>query len=223
MFRFHLRIILAGLIFCGIILAFSGFKSSWRIWAYLALWVVTQSVNALIVERKNPGLMAERMRRKKDTEPWDKTVLSLYSLTALLFFPAVIGLELRLSQSLPWPWRVSAAGFLLYISAFAFATWAMVHNRHFEATVRIQTDRDHRVICDGPYRFVRHPGYIGGMIGLLAIPLILGSKWAFAPAGLAVVFLILRTALEDATLRKKLAGYAEYAAKVRYRLVPGIW
>ena len=100
----------------------------------------------------------------------------------------------------------------------------MVVNPHFEKTVRIQTDRDHRLIDTGPYRIVRHPGYLGTILSfILSAPLLLGSWWAFVPAAASTASLIVRTALEDRTLRTELAGYEDYARRVRYRLAPGIW
>ena len=96
-------------------------------------------------------------------------------------------------------------------------------NRFFAAVVRIQEDRGHTVISSGPYRVVRHPGYAGGTWTWLAMPLMLGTLWSYIPAIATVAFICLRTALEDRTLRKELPGYAEYAQRTRYRLVPGIW
>jgi protein-S-isoprenylcysteine O-methyltransferase Ste14 len=96
-------------------------------------------------------------------------------------------------------------------------------NRFFSAVVRIQRDREHTVVTSGPYRLIRHPGYAGALITSLAIPLLLGSLWALIPAALVVCLLILRTALEDRTLQEKLDGYREYAGRVRYRLLPGVW
>ena len=97
-------------------------------------------------------------------------------------------------------------------------------NTHFEKTVRIQHDRGHRVVDSGPYRIVRHPGYLGTIIGfVLATPLLLGSWWAFAPAVVAAAFLVVRTALEDRTLNKELDGYQTYTQNVRYHLLPGAW
>jgi protein-S-isoprenylcysteine O-methyltransferase Ste14 len=98
-----------------------------------------------------------------------------------------------------------------------------VVNRFFSGTVRIQTERGHHVVTDGPYRFVRHPGYAGALLGFVLIPLLLDSVWAFIPAVLLIAITFVRTALEDATLQKELPGYAEYAQTTRYRLIPGIW
>jgi protein-S-isoprenylcysteine O-methyltransferase Ste14 len=99
----------------------------------------------------------------------------------------------------------------------------MVVNPFFEKTVRIQTEHGHHVIDTGPYAFVRHPGYLGFAGWMVSIPLLLASAWAFIPALLAVVGIVVRTALEDRTLYAELPGYAEYTTRVHFRLVPGIW
>jgi len=101
--------------------------------------------------------------------------------------------------------------------------WAMAANKFFSATVRIQEERGHTVATGGPYRYVRHPGYVGWLMLTLATPVVLGSRWALVPAGITVILTILRTALEDRTLHSELEGYREYAERVRYRLLPGIW
>ena len=99
----------------------------------------------------------------------------------------------------------------------------MGENPFFEKTVRIQSDRGHRVVDIGPYRLVRHPGYLGFFGWILSTPLLLGSWWAFVPALLSIAGIVVRTALEDRTLKAELPGYADYAKRTRYRLVPGIW
>jgi protein-S-isoprenylcysteine O-methyltransferase Ste14 len=99
----------------------------------------------------------------------------------------------------------------------------MASNRFFSSVVRIQTDRGHTVATGGPYRFVRHPGYVGMMVSALGTTILLGSLWAFIPATLLIGLIIFRTALEDRTLQNELEGYKEYAARVRYRLLPGVW
>jgi protein-S-isoprenylcysteine O-methyltransferase Ste14 len=96
-------------------------------------------------------------------------------------------------------------------------------NNWFSSTVRIQMDRDQHVVQDGPYRYVRHPGYVGGILMAVSASLILGSLWALIPASIVVLLLVIRTYLEDTTLQKELPGYADYTKKVRYRLVPGLW
>ena len=106
---------------------------------------------------------------------------------------------------------------------YAFSSWALIENRFFAGTVRIQTERGHHVISGGPYRIVRHPGYAGAVLGYLLIPVLLDSAWAFVPAILLLIVMITRTALEDKTLQAELPGYKEFAQRTRYRLIPGIW
>jgi len=115
------------------------------------------------------------------------------------------------------------AGVIVAVLAAALIAWAMRSNKFFSSVVRIQKDRGHSVITGGPYRFVRHPGYAGMAAFTLATPLILNSRWAFVPAVATAAITVLRTALEDRTLRLELEGYAAYARRVKYRLVPAIW
>jgi protein-S-isoprenylcysteine O-methyltransferase Ste14 len=102
-------------------------------------------------------------------------------------------------------------------------TWAESVNRFFEPTVRIQTDRGHRVIDTGPYALARHPGYVAACLLCLGMPLSLGSFWALIPAVLSCLLLVVRTVMGDRTLRDELTGYEEYTQRVRYRLIPGVW
>jgi len=114
-------------------------------------------------------------------------------------------------------------GFILISLGYAFAMWAFIENRFFSSTVRIQTDRGH-VVCDsGPYRIVRHPGYAGNILPLLGIVLALGSVWTLIPAAVALIISVIRTALEDQALQEDLPGYRDYAQRVHYRLIPGIY
>ena len=101
--------------------------------------------------------------------------------------------------------------------------WALVENRFFSSTVRIQTDRGHAVCDSGPYRIVRHPGYAGNILPLAGIVLALGSVWTLIPAMVALIIAVIRTTLEDRTLQDELPGYRDYAQRVRYRLIPGIF
>lgn len=101
--------------------------------------------------------------------------------------------------------------------------WAQAVNRFFEPGVRLQRERGQYVVTSGPYAAVRHPGYAGALMTFAGLALALGSWWALVPAAVAGALLILRTALEDALLRERLEGYADYARRVRFRLVPGVW
>jgi protein-S-isoprenylcysteine O-methyltransferase Ste14 len=96
-------------------------------------------------------------------------------------------------------------------------------NRFFSAVIRIQTDRGHHVVSSGPYRIVRHPGYVGGLTYWMPVSVALGSAWALIRSALFLIVTVIRTALEDRTLHRELPGYPEYAVRVRYRLIPGVW
>ncbi|MHC4931710.1 MAG: methyltransferase family protein [Planctomycetota bacterium] len=192
-------------------------------WAFLALLVTGQSVSALYIRRRQPGLLSRRSRPGKGTKVWDKAWLSVFALhyLAIMFVGALDSGRFGWSSMPTWLWGLGAA---LYMVSLVLVTRAMAANPFFEKTVRIQTELDHRVIDSGPYRFVRHPGYVGTILGfLLATPMLLGSWWAFLPAISAAAWLVLRTCIEDRTLRRELPGYADYARRVRYRLLPGVW
>jgi len=120
-------------------------------------------------------------------------------------------------------WWGCVLGYALLITGIVGLTWAESVNKFFEPTVRIQTDRGHKVIDTGPYALVRHPGYVSACLIFVGLPLSLGSLWALIPAVLSCLLLVLRTIWEDGTLRQELAGYKEYALRVRYRLLPGVW
>jgi protein-S-isoprenylcysteine O-methyltransferase Ste14 len=123
----------------------------------------------------------------------------------------------------PVSWWVCVLGYFLLSIALVGLTWAESVNKFFEPSVRIQTDRGHKVIDTGPYAIIRHPGYVFGFLFFLGMPLALGSLWALIPAFLVCALLVVRTILEDRTLRAELPGYQEYAQRVRYKLVPGVW
>ena len=112
---------------------------------------------------------------------------------------------------------------MIILTGFALGTYALVENRFFSSVVRIQTDRGHQVVSSGPYRWMRHPGYTGGILTYLATPIFLDSNWAFLASLVITILLIVRTALEDRTLQTELEGYNEYAEEVRFRLLPGVW
>jgi protein-S-isoprenylcysteine O-methyltransferase Ste14 len=121
------------------------------------------------------------------------------------------------------PIEFTIAAVVMSLLAFFFALWAMAVNPYFESTVRIQHDRHHQVCNSGPYKIVRHPGYVGLILTRLAAPLILGSWWGLIPSGVIVLLIIFRTALEDRILQKELSGYKTYTTITRYRLIPFVW
>ena len=193
-----------------------------RGWIYLAVNVFGIAVTSILVNWKNPDIIAARSRLHADAKAFDKLFTALY---ALLMFvvPAVAGLDaVRFGWS-SMPFDTVWPGVFLFLLATMPAAWAMTVNPFLENQVRIQTDRGHRVIATGPYRLVRHPMYVGMILQNLATPLILGSRWTYVPVALVVALFLWRTAREDRTLRGELAGYEEYARHTRYRLLPGVW
>jgi protein-S-isoprenylcysteine O-methyltransferase Ste14 len=197
----------------------------WQAWGY-ALLVVAAGVGGRVwAERRHPGLLAERvnMEKARDAKAWDKVLAPLMALS--VGFPPVIvaGLDHRFGWSPAFPPWLVVTGFIAIALGYALAVWALVENRFFSGVVRIQLDRGH-VVCDsGPYRLVRHPGYAGNMLPMPGIALALGSVWTLIPAAAALIIVVIRTVLEDRTLQAELPGYRDYARRVHFRLIPGIF
>ena len=176
----------------------------------------------MYLRRVNPEVIAARINRHKGTKRCDRILLAIVLLTVMAI-PIVAALDDRRFHWFHLPWWGCVLGYALLITGIVGLTWAESVNRFFEPTVRIQTDRGHRVIDTGPYAFVRHPGYVSGFLVFIGMPLCLGSLWALIPGILLCPLLVLRTIWEDQTLRDELAGYEEYTQRVRYRLIPGVW
>lgn len=191
-------------------------------WLFLALTVGFLLVNGTLLLRRSPETVAER-GRPATMATWDLWVSGAWAVVSYVLLPIGAGLDIRAhgGQTLGLAWNVTAA--LALLAAFTLAGWAMAVNTYFSTVVRIQSERGHSVCSTGPYRWVRHPGYVAFIAQTLATPLTLGSRWALGPACVAVALMITRTALEDRVLRTGLAGYEQYTQRVRYRLVPGIW
>jgi len=208
-----------------VLLVCGGDFNWWQAWLYSLLIVAAGIGGRIWAERRHPGLMAERQDIEKiqSSKAWDKVLAPLMALSVSFPLVIVAGLDHRYGWSPTFsPW-LSVLGFVLISLGYAFASWALVENRFFFSTVRIQTDRGH-VVCDsGPYRIVRHPGYAGNIPPLLGIVLALGSVWTLIPAAVALIITVIRTALEDQALQEELPGYRDYARRVNYRLIPGIY
>lgn len=197
----------------------------WQAWAYSLVFVSAGIGIRLWAERRHPGLMAERAQLLKapGVKSWDRLLAPLMALSLGLPLFVVAGLDHRFEWSPHFPSWMNILGLVLASAGYGFAGWAFLENRFFSAVVRIQSERGH-VVCDtGPYKIVRHPGYSGGVLSPFAMALALDSVWTLIPATAALMIAVVRTGLEDRTLQKELPGYREYADRVRYRLVPGIY
>ncbi len=191
-------------------------------WAYLGISLATVLIIGSIMLRTSPETIAER-GRPKGMQGWDKVVSGVGGLALYLALPLVAGLDARFgwSPALSMLWHVAGAVGLM--AGFGLPAWAMISNAYFSTVVRIQSERGHTVCRSGPYRYVRHPGYVGFIFQALGIPLLLGSSWALVPGIMGLLLMVIRTALEDRMLHAELPGYRDYAQEVRYRLIPGIW
>jgi protein-S-isoprenylcysteine O-methyltransferase Ste14 len=191
-------------------------------WVCIGLLAAALAAHPLVLVPINPALLADRSHgmRQPGAKRWDVALVMLAS----VFFVAIMivgGLDARFGWSGTAPLWVHLVGVGLFIVGWAIFLWAMACNPFFSEAVRIQ--EGHRVAERGPYCAVRHPGYIGACLGIVAQPLQLGSWPAWIPAILVVAAYVVRTALEDRTLQVELPGYGAYAQRTRYRLLPGVW
>lgn len=192
-------------------------------WVYLGTVIVGAAIGGAFTLRTNPEAVAERARWPLRTKDWDKIVAGLYLLFATFLLPLVAGLDVRFgwTRELDAAWNLSGA--MVLAVGLALTEWALIVNSYFSTAVRIQGDRGQTVCRAGPYRFVRHPGYVGYSLQSLGTALLLGSLWALIASAAAVALMVARTVLEDRLLQAELPGYPDYARDVRYRLVPGVW
>lgn len=215
------RSVLGMLLVLTLLLLSAGRWDYWQAWVY----VVINSVVLILmgtVFTPDKSLMQERLNPKGKARGWD---LFYFGVTTPLFLAGIIvaGLDARYGWSRDMPLAVYLAGTVVYLIGQGIFQWARYTNRFFSSVVRIQTDRGHVVIKEGPYRMVRHPGYVGGILYTATMGLVLGSWWACVPQLLAALMLVWRTAREDKTLQAELPGYAEYTRETHWRLIPGIW
>lgn len=199
----------------------AGRLSWWNGWLYLAVYVACLAGGGGWMVRHHPDVINERGRSSPNTKPFDRIIAPFYLVTA--FGQLVLaGLDARFGWS-SVPLGLVILGVFGMLVAMLITYWAMANNPFLATTVRIQNDRDHRVASTGPYRIVRHPMYAATLYTFWQTAFLLGSWWTLLLAFAGVVVLMIRTALEDRTLQAELAGYREYAAQVRYRLIPGVW
>lgn len=216
-----LRALMAPILMVGLLFFVAGRWDYWQAWVYMVINLVVLILMGTLLTR-NAELVEERLNPKEGMKGWDKFY---FAATTPMYILALVlgGLDARFGWTTNMPLSVYWASVIVYLSGQAIFLWARYTNNYFSSVVRIQSDRGHTVCKDGPYRFVRHPGYVGGFLFTITIGLILGSWWASIPQIIAALMLIWRTAREDKTLQAELPGYAQYAAETRFRLVPGIW
>jgi protein-S-isoprenylcysteine O-methyltransferase Ste14 len=193
-------------------------------WIFLALMMAVSLLGGWMLARHDPGLLAERMRSpvQKDQPAADKLLMSLF-MPLMFAWLAFMGVDaVRFAWSAV-PLAVQVFGALLLIVSIGFCYWTMRENSFAAPVVKLQQERGQRVISTGPYAMVRHPMYFGATFYILSIPPLLGSWWGLLLALAMIGILCIRIPIEERTLRAGLAGYDEYAGRVRYRLVPGVW
>lgn len=214
---------LAALTVVAVLVFFSsGRLGYWQGWIYVAVSLIVLGLSWWF-HRNDLSFIAERLHPGKGMKLWDK---GYYLLSTPLAFGAIVVAGIDAGRR-HWSPDASPEVYVLSLAVYLIGQgiflWAKKANPFFSSVVRIQTERGQTVCREGPYRFCRHPGYFGGILFILATPIVLGSYWALIPQALATVLLIGRTCLEDRMLKRDLLWYTEYAKAVRFRLVPGVW
>jgi len=196
----------------------------WEAWIYAIIGILGFAISRGLAARRHPDLLAERARylQHEDAKPWDKLLSPLVGLGGGLI-PLVAGLDALFDWSPPFSLPVKILALVIILAGYALGSYALIENRFFSGMVRIQTDRGHQIVSSGPYRWIRHPGYAGALLTYLATPIFLDSRWAFLPVMFITIVLVIRTSMEDKVLQDELEGYHDYARRVRYRLLPGVW
>lgn len=222
----YLKVVAVGimellLIFAPLFLV-AGRLDYWQGWV-LAGCFVLMAVAAFVVFSGKRDLLRERLHPGPGVKRWDKVLVTLCSASFFAVF-LVAPLDVaRFGWSPTFPPIVYVIGYAVLVLSSAFIFWAVAVNPFFSSMVRIQSDRGQRVIQNGPYQFVRHPGYAGLLPMVPAMAIVLGSLWALIPAGISIGLFVIRTYLEDRMLQQELSGYTDYAQRVRYRLLPWVW
>ncbi|MCX5834427.1 MAG: isoprenylcysteine carboxylmethyltransferase family protein [Deltaproteobacteria bacterium] len=217
------RIALGFVVICAAFFGPAGTIKWPEAWIYIVTQFSFSTAMAVWLKKNNPGLLRERLTLvKRSAREWDKVILAI---STVIFIPYML---LPGFDAVRYGW--SQVPFLLKIAAFAgiifslvVVFWIMRVNTFLSRFAEIQRDRGHRVITEGPYRYIRHPMYAAIIVLIISIPLLLGSLWSLIPGGMMIILIIIRTALEDRMLQAELDGYRSYADKVRYRLLPGLW
>ena len=209
-------------LFFAILFVSAGRIVYWQGLVYVSIGLVMVLLNYTAL-RIDPELLKERSKPGEGTKKWDKAILGLSLLVTISMY-IIAGLDSgRYHWSPDFPWSIYLLGIILTISGQLLFLIAQKQNKFFSSTVRIQTDREH-IVCDaGLYSVVRHPAYLGSIVQALGFPLLFGSLWSIIPICASIILLIIRTSLEDRTLKNELKGYPEYSVKTRFKIIPYVW
>ena len=191
-------------------------------WVFLLVFLISVSTLTWRLSRTDPALLRERSQPPDKAEPWDRLVMRIYAalLLVLMVIVALDGGRFRWSVVPPW---AQSIGWVLLAICGTVIWHVTTKNPYLSRYARIQDDRGHTVVRDGLYGHMRHPMYLGIILLFCGLPLVLGSWYSYIPSMVIVGLFVYRTRREDRMLHEGLAGYADYAQDVRYRLVPGIW
>ena len=210
------------LAFLALVFVLAGRLDYWLGWLFGAINAVIVTL-LLILVPELPDLMKNRAKPGPATKWWDRLFWMLFGPLnlAVVVVSSLDGGRLHWTEG--FPLVISVLAVLVYAPAAGLHFWAIRANDFYSSTVSIQSQGSQEVVQDGPYRYIRHPGYAGIMGMMASIPLLLGSIWGLVPAAGVVLLVTARTLLEDRALINELPGYADYAREVRSRLVPGLW
>lgn len=219
-----MRIVFGVLAYSGLLFGSAGTLAWPEAWIFLVSLFVGVFAGGLWLKRHDPALFAERTKPlfQKGQPVWDRVILVLFASAWLGWF-VVPGLDAVRYGWSHVPFAVQIMGGVLYLFGFAGIMWTMKANTFLAPVVRILSERGHQVVDTGPYAIVRHPMYVSVFLWMPGASLLLGSWWGTLFCAVPIGLLTVRTALEDRMLQRDLAGYADYARRVRYRLVPGVW
>jgi len=219
--RMFLNLLAQGIIFFSA----AGTLEIPRGWFFFTITFFYYLVSTIIIFKITPVLVNKRggSAFKDNTPTWDKVLLLTYSILGLYVQMFIAGWDVGRLHWWPLGMESFMVGLILYFISVILIIWSMIKNPFFEPSARIQTDREQKVIKTGPYKFVRHPGYLSGILWHVAVPMILGSSLALLFSLIVMIILIIRTHLEDGLLQDELEGYYAYSQQVKYRLLPGLW
>jgi len=200
----------------------SGHIDWWPAWSAMGIWLLFFCISDFLLWTSDPDLLVERISPPGGAKSWDKTLMGLLRLAQLIRY-LLAGFDQRFNWIGNFSLNMQIFGLVASVMGYALLTWAMYANTFFSRIVRLQFDRNHHVVTQGPYRYLRHPAYSGMILFELAISIMLDSYWACMAGGLCALILVIRTIFEDRLLQRELPGYLEYSQMVKFRLLPGIW